>query len=372
MSEEAAEYGAPKVDAVPEIAAPELDIAPPSAGYRPKVALIGAGGITDHHLRAYRRLGLEVVAIANPTLSKAEARRDEFYPDAEVFSCGLELMRRRDDVEVVDLATHPDVRVGLMEAAIGSGRHVLSQKPFVEDLAVGERLADLADAKGVKLAVNQNGRWAPYYRYALQAARAGLLGEVSSVDFVAGWDHTWTEETPFNEIHHLLLYDFGIHWFDFAAAFTEGREALRVYASAARAGYQTAKPPFLASAVMDFEGAQVRINYNATCRFGQEDRFAVCGERGTVRSAGDGVTDHNLGLALHTAEGVARPEFSSSWFEAGFEGAMMDLLAAVEGDREPECSARANLRSLALCFAAVRSADTGVPVVPGEATRLGG
>ncbi|MCB1095011.1 MAG: Gfo/Idh/MocA family oxidoreductase [Verrucomicrobiae bacterium] len=354
-----------------EIEPPQLDVAPSASGYRPRIGLIGAGGITDHHLKAYRRLGLEVVAIANPTIAKAEARRDEFYPDAEVFSDGFELIRKRTDIEVLDIATHPGPRVALIEAALNAGRHVLSQKPFVEDLDVGARLCDLADAKGVKLGVNQNGRWAPYYRYALQAVRAGLLGQVSSVDFLAGWDHRWTEGTPFNEIHHLLLYDFGVHWFDFAMAFMEGRTARKVYASTARANFQTAKPPFLATAVMDFDGAQVRISYNANVEYGQEDRFVVCGEKGTVRSAGDGLTDHNFGLQLFTAGGVARPKFDSTWFEVGFEGTMMELLAAVEQGREPENSGRSNLRSLELCFAALHSADTGLVVVPGTVRRVG-
>ena len=43
-------------------------------------------------------------------------------------------MLERDDVEVVDIATHPAVRPPLMEAALKAGKHVLSQKPFVTDL----------------------------------------------------------------------------------------------------------------------------------------------------------------------------------------------------------------------------------------------
>jgi hypothetical protein len=40
------------------------------------------------------------------------------------------------------------------------------------------------------------------------------------------------------------------------------------------------------------------------------------------------------------------------WFPDGFHGAMAELLCAFEERREPEHSARNNLRSLALCFAA--------------------
>ena len=77
-------------------------------------------------------------------------------------------------------------RVGLIEAALRAGKHVLSQKPFVLDLEVGKRLAALAAERGLHLAVNQNGRWAPHFRYALQAVRAGLIGPVASVSCADG------------------------------------------------------------------------------------------------------------------------------------------------------------------------------------------
>ncbi len=67
---------------------------------------------------------------------------------------------------------------------------------------------------------------------------------------------------------------------------------------------------------------------------------------------------------------VARPKFGTTWFESGFEGAMMELLAAVGDDRQPENSARGNLAGLVLCFAALRCADTGEAVVPGTVRQL--
>ena len=49
---------------VPEVAAPELPYKPPMPkSYRPKIALVGAGGISFAHLDAYRRAGLDVAAI---------------------------------------------------------------------------------------------------------------------------------------------------------------------------------------------------------------------------------------------------------------------------------------------------------------------
>src|ERR1019366_1123063 len=139
---------------------------------------------------------------------------------------------------------------------------VLSQKPFVLDLDVGERLVALAAEHDVKLAVNQNGRWAPHFSYLTAAVRSGLIGEVASVDFTLQWDHTWTAGTPFEELHHLVLLDFGIHWFDMTARLFQGRRPERVWASVARTTFQKMKPPMLAQVGVDYPGAQVRLSFN--------------------------------------------------------------------------------------------------------------
>lgn len=356
-------YGLSGAGAGGVVTAPVLTYLPPRPrAYRPQIALIGCGGISEYHLRAYREMGLKVVALCDRDVARAEKRRVEFFPEATVTADFREVFGRAD-IEVVDVALHPAERVDVIEAALRAKKHVLSQKPFVLDLAVGERLVALAEAQGVKLAVNQNGRWAPHFAYMAAAIHAGVIGDVASVDFTLQWDHTWTTGTPFEDVHHLVLYDFGIHWFDMAACFLRGRKAERIFASVARTACQKMKPPMLAQVAIDFPGAQVRVNFNGHVRHGQEDRTVVCGSRGTLRSFGPSLSEQTV--VLHTEEGQATVPLAGTWFASGFHGAMGELLCAIEDGREPTHSARNNLDSLALCFAALASADAGEPRVPG-------
>jgi predicted dehydrogenase len=101
------------------------------------MALVGCGGITKWHLTAYRSAGYNVVAFCDVDRARARLRRDEFYPEA-LATDDLQQVLSRDDIEVVDIATHPPERPALVEAALRAGKHVLSQKPFVIDLDVGE------------------------------------------------------------------------------------------------------------------------------------------------------------------------------------------------------------------------------------------
>jgi predicted dehydrogenase len=343
------------------IAAPEYFYQPPAPkNPAPKIGLIGCGGITEHHLKAYQAAGWDVAAFFDPNPAAAESRAREFYPDARVCATAAELL---DDpaIGVVDIATHPKVRAELIEMAAAAGKHILSQKPFAADLETGRRLVKLAADAGVKIAVNQNGRWAPYFSYIRQAVKSGLIGEVGSVHMVLNWDHTWTAGTPFEDIHHLMLYDFGIHWIDAARSFFPGVDATSVVATLAKFPDQPIRPPLLAGTVISFPHGMATLAFNGCSRFGARETCTVTGTQGTLHAVGDicGIQS----VEIHTAGGVARKDLTGSWFPDGFRGCMGELLCAIEEDREPENSAADNLKSLAIVFAAMQSADTGMPVI---------
>ncbi|MHB1308943.1 MAG: Gfo/Idh/MocA family protein [Limisphaerales bacterium] len=343
-----------------EFAAPKLRYQPPQPRrYRPRIGLIGCGGITAAHLDAYRAAGWDVAALCDQRAEAAGQRRDDFFPRAEVFTDYRRLLERTD-VDVVDIALHPEGRVPVIEDALRAGKHVLSQKPFVTELADGRRLVRLADRCGRRLAVNQNGRWAPYVSWTREAIRTGMLGEVQSVAMTLNWDHTWIRGTAFEQVRHIVLYDFAIHWFDMTACFLAGQTPRRVFAANAIAPGQELKPPMLGSVAIQFEAALATLQFDAHSRFGPEEALCVTGSEGTVHARGPICRAHDL--SLHTRRGVARPRLEGKWFNDGFRGAMGELLCAIEEDREPAHSARDNLRGLALCFAALRSADRGVAI----------
>ena len=335
--------------------------------YRPGIALVGCGGIASWHLTAYRDAGYDVVVLCDLDRKRAQQRRDEFYPQAYVTD-DAHMVLARDDVEVVDITTHPHHRRPLIEAALKAGKHVLSQKPFVTDLDVGQQLADLADEQGVKLAVNQNARWAPHFSYIREAVHACLLGQIDSIHCDVHWDHSWAKGTPFESIRHLILYDFAIHWFDMLSAVMDGRSPTRVFATMTRTATQEILPALMAQAAIEYESGQATLVFDGHTQFGRLDRTYVAGSKGTISSSGLDNDDQHLEMT--TAAGVVHPQLKGHWFPDGFHGTMGELLCAIEEDREPSHSARNNLQSLALCFAAVASAERGEPMVPGSVRRL--
>lgn len=357
-----------RADIAPEIEAPALPYLPRlPKNTNVKIGLVGCGGIAPYHLCAYAKAGYQVVALCNTTLARAEAMRDEFYPNAAVSTDYRELIAR-DDIDVLDVATHPVERVAIIDDALRARKHVLSQKPFVLDLDVGERLANLADANDVLLAVNQNGRWAPHFAYIREAINADMIGEVTGANLSVHWDHNWTADTSFNNLRHLILYDFAIHWFDIVTCFMGSKEPTRVYASAARSAHQRTAPPLLAKVTIEYDDGLASLAFNADTRYGAHDQTIVVGRHGTAMSSGPDLNTQSV--TITTDAGRATPKLEGDWFTNGFLGTMSELFCAIEEQRQPYNSARHNLRSAALCFAAIESADTGVPVVPGSVRRI--
>lgn len=367
MSEPDADSYALRSVALAEVAAPDLPYQPPMPrAYRPRIGVIGAGGIVSAHLDAYQTAGWEVAALCNRTREKAEAKAAEFAPKARVTDRWEEVLAD-PAIDVVDITPHPADRLPIIEAALKAGKHVLSQKPFVLDLEEGRRLVALARDNGVKLAVNQNGRWAPHLAYMREAVRAGLVGEVISTHASIHWNHGWIAGTPFEKIEDLILYDFGIHWFDFLRSVT-GRRAQRVHAMVSHAVGQTAKAPLLAQVLVQMEGGQASLVFDGGIPFGARDTTYIGGTLGSLQSDGPDLGQQSV--TLTTASGVARPKLEGTWFNDGFRGAMGALLVAIEDDAEPANGAEENLDALALAFAAIESRRTGREVAVGAASRL--
>lgn len=328
--------------------------------YRPRIGIIGCGAITQTHCIAYTLGGYEVVALCDVDRKAALKRKRDWYPKAKVYPNHRDLLAHAD-VDVVDITPHPRERAPLIEDALRAGKHVLSQKPYVLDLDVGERLADLADAMGVKLAVNQNGRWAPHFSYMRQAVRGGLVGDVVAVHSHNHWDHNWTATTPFNKVRHLILYDYAIHWFDILCCFMGDKVPEAIFASNAHAPNQQSTPPLLAQVHLTYAEGQASLVFDASTLHGKHEVTSVIGTKGTVTHVD---AEGKSRVTLYDKRGYARPRLYGTWFPDGFHGAMAELLCAIEEDREPTHSARNNLKSLAVCFAAVASAETGKPVKP--------
>jgi predicted dehydrogenase len=354
----------PRDDVKRAVNAPWLAVAPAHrpafpSDYRPGVGIIGCGGIVKlAHLPAYTAYDVGVVGVFDPASEATEHIRAQFPVVGQVFTSVEELLAD-PRIDVVDIATHPGVRRELIAQAIDAGKHVLSQKPFAVDLPAARAMVEHAERKGVRLAVNQNGRWAPPWRVATLLIEDGRVGEVCAVTHLFEHDFDWTVGTPYDEIEHFVLYDFAVHWIDITRCWLADKLVATVSAREYRTPAQPAgqKAPWGALVGVDYtDGSSAVIRSVGVSTRRPGNPFWVHGTEGTIRGSIRKQTDF---VELERDRASVRYALCGEWLPDGFAGTMAELSSAIAEDREPFNSARHNLLTLELTLAACRSAEEG-------------
>ena len=153
-----------------------VDTAPRFPADRSGVAILGCGTIAQSaHLPAYEQYGVGVTGVWSRREETTARVRDRFPFVGRVYATAEDLLAD-PEVRYVDLATGPEGRLAWIEAAVAAGKHVLAQKPLTlsaDDLARLPAVLARAEAAGVRVAVNHNGRWAPPWRAATLLVRDG-------------------------------------------------------------------------------------------------------------------------------------------------------------------------------------------------------
>lgn len=345
-----------------EAEAPDLEYLPALVAEPPDIGVIGCCSETMQFLTAYLRAGYNITAICDANIENAKFFREKMFPSARALSDYRHVL---DDpsIGVVTLSLPDDEAKKVVFACAEAGKHVLIQKYFIKSLDYGEDLAKFADEHKVKIAVNLDARWAPGWRYATQLVRQGYIGTVSTINGHAIWNHNWIKGTEMENYKYSLLYTFGFHWFDFANVIMDNCMANTVFSYACRALRQIVKPPLLTESVMCYPNAKAGMTLDGDANNFNMDRTVIMGDEGGVLC--EGPDRHQQDLWFISRGKVYRPNLSGDWLPGGFHGALAELLRAVQEDREPENGLRSALNSLALCFAALASADTGMPIKPG-------
>jgi D-apiose dehydrogenase len=141
-----------------------------------RVALVGAGMVSRHHLIAWTKLrpDVEVVAIADPVAANAATRAAEFGVPTTYATAAAMLDAEKPDA--IDIAAPRAFHAALVRLGVAHGVPVLCQKPLAPSLAEAEAL--VADTAGARLMVHENWRFRRYYRDAARWIAEGTIGTV--------------------------------------------------------------------------------------------------------------------------------------------------------------------------------------------------
>lgn len=333
------------------------------------IGVFGSGGIVEHaHLPSYRAAGYRVAAIASNTPENAAALAKRAR--IERAHASLDDLLGNPEVDVVDIAVPPDFQPDIALRAIAAGKHVLAQKPLATTFRDAVAIVEAADAAGVRLAVNQNGRWDPSINGLRTLLADGLLGErwlaTMTMHITMPWQRYYREPrydrlmVMHMSVHHLdqLRFLFG----DPARVSAFGRTISgQEFAGETIAHYRLEFDDGFFAAVTD-DGTNWSRDLGISYRL-QGSEAVVKGEIGWPH-----LTYSTLSYQLRETGEWTTPEFSRQWFPDAFAATMGELLASLETEREPSNSGRDNLATMRLVLAAYRSMAESRTIAPDEVT----
>lgn len=144
-----------------------------------RTAMVGLGKMGLSHLAILRaHPGLEIVAGCDATTYLTDILTK--YSGLKCYD-DFDLMLEQERLDALVVATPSKLHAPMVEKALERGLHVFCEKPFVLDLADGERLVALAESKGLVNQVGYHYRFVGAFKEAARLVRAGALGTVHHV-----------------------------------------------------------------------------------------------------------------------------------------------------------------------------------------------
>ena len=197
------------------------------------MGIAGTGFIGRVHARSALLAGGRLVGVAASSAESAQATAALL--GAERAYASAEELVADPGLDIVHICTPNHLHAPLAEQALGSGKHVICEKPLALDLADAASLATRARADGVHAGVPFVYRYYPTVRQARELVRDGETGAVRLLhgSYLQDWllragDDNWRVDVDLGGASRAFA-DIGSHWCDLAE-FLSGHRITRLSA----------------------------------------------------------------------------------------------------------------------------------------------
>lgn len=328
------------------------------------IILVGCGSMANVWLDYVEtKANATIVGLVDISEQSAQSLATKRQINAPIFTDLSEALNTLDADIVFDVtipASHHDV----VTTSLRAGCHVFGEKPMAESLDDAKNILDVVKETGKTYSVMQNRRFLKPIRSIRHFLDTGKIGTVGSIhaNFFLGPHFGGFREA----MAHPLIVDMAIHTFD-QARYMIASDPVSVYCHAYN-------PPGSwydgqASAICIFEMQNgATFTYNGSwCTEGLntswESEWRVTGSKGSV--VWDGHDDLKCEVVDPTKEsGFISPvqdiAIPNVWHhqEEHF-GCLDNMFAAIESGQKAETDSADNIHSMAMVFAAIKSAETG-------------
>lgn len=242
--------------------------------------------------------------------------------------------------------------------AVEHGLHVLTEKPLADTMTHARALVSAASHADRTLMVSQNYRFRPWARNMRHMVCGGQFGALDNM--AVRFARSLRPKGVDRVTGHPFVREIGTHHFDLMRAIT-GRNPVRVYSRMWQPGWSWFDTDASACAIFEFAGSITAL-YEGTCvTRGHETTWdgqwrVECREAVIELRGGDVVIIKSERPDEQTQVEFQRVPVS------GQTAVLDEFVSAIADKREPECSGRDNMVTLAMGLAVEESSRTGRPV----------
>lgn len=347
-----------------------------------KIGIIGTGRIAlRRQIPAYLYAGLNVVAVADIKQDALDQAR-KLYNIERTYLDYHQLLELKD-IEIVDICTNTFPRKQITLDAIAARKHVLSEKPFARTVSDAIDIIEAAERTGVRLAIHQPTRW--YYPCGVtrELIMKNFLGDIFYIELRLHGDQ---DTSYFNdpvtrwhtELSDHIFVEWGAHYFDLVRWFARDETPSSVFAWGTTKGNEHFKSKMSVSATARFESGIVgSFSLNQATRFTHLPMtgmtFRVEGTEGTAAGdMGTGLTFASrirggIEANFDWSKRLSKEEDPTNYLwtasiRDGHLWPMVELIHAINENREPICSGWDNLETVKTYLAAMKSDEAYRPI----------
>ncbi|MGI6367794.1 MAG: Gfo/Idh/MocA family protein [Anaerolineae bacterium] len=330
-----------------------------------RAVMVGCGGITQAWFTPLQEIPeVEIVGLVDLLEENALARQAQYGLQGALIGSDLGEMLERTRPDVVFNCTIPEAHAPLTIQALQFGCHVLQEKPLADSMDAARRMVAVAERQNRILAVIQNRRYDANIRRLRNLVASGVVGPLTTAncDFYVGAHFGGFRD----HMAHVLLLDMAIHTFD-AARLITGADPVSVYCHEWNPAGSWYDRDASAVAIFEMSDGLVYTYRGSWCSEGLnttwESDWQLIGTQGSIHWGGaesiEGERVSATGTFRSALEPIVVPPFDAGVKVGAHGGVIREFVRCVQSGQQPETRAADNIRSLAMVFGAIESAETG-------------
>lgn len=199
-----------------------------------RIGIVGCGGVVrDRHIPAFMKLKRNTVlqAVCDKDESLARDMANKYHIPSTYTD--LSQMLLKENLDIVDICTPPQVHTPLAVEALEHGCHVLMEKPMALKVSDCDKMIDVARKQELKLGIIHHALFHPPFLKARDLVAKGAIGEfIGSRVLLSNHRDDMLSAKDF-WIHKLpggLIGENGVHAIYIALAFLNKVKTVDVYA----------------------------------------------------------------------------------------------------------------------------------------------